>query len=39
MYLEKPYLEKPLPDEQYLSDPERTRWILCEEERMVADHA
>lgn len=30
------YLEK---DEQYLSNPERTRWILCEEERMVVDHA
>jgi uncharacterized protein (TIGR02118 family) len=38
LFAEPVYLEKVLPDEQYLSDPLRTQWILCEEERTVLDH-
>jgi hypothetical protein len=35
LFGEPEYLEKIAPDERYLSDPERTRWILCEEERSI----
>jgi hypothetical protein len=35
LFSEPEYLEKIAPDERYLSDPLRTQFILCEEEREV----
>jgi len=35
LFSEPEYLEKIAPDELYLSDAQRTQWILCEEERTV----
>lgn len=35
LFAEPEYLEKIAPDERYLSDPERTQFILCDEERQI----
>ena len=35
LFGEPEYLAKIAPDERYLSDPSRTQWILCDEERSV----
>jgi len=35
LFSEPEYLQNIAPDERYLSDPARTQWILCDEEREV----